>query len=76
MDKEYWYFTFGCGKNYGDRQGKYVKIPGTYERARDLMILWYGKKWCGQYTKEEIDEMSKKYGVVEYTEGIDFEDID
>lgn len=50
-DKEQWWvFTFGCGQKH---EGKYVKIYGTHEDARNKMFDKYGSEWAFQYSMEQ-----------------------
>ena len=51
--KEYWIFTFGCGHKYG---GKYVRIAGDYNEARNKMVQKYGTEWAFQYSEEEWEK--------------------
>ena len=52
--KRWYIFTFGCGQEHA---GKYVKIWGTYEEARQKMIDRYGDKWAFQYSEENWEKM-------------------
>ena len=71
---ETWYFTFGVGEEFGNRRSKYVKIVAEdYNKARAIMIEWYGYKWCMQYSEKEFAEFLKKYPIEEYNEGIKYE---
>lgn len=47
---EYYIFTFGQGQEHA---GKYVKIYGSYNDARDKMFDRYDDKWAFQYSAEE-----------------------
>ena len=47
---EYYIFTFGQGQEHA---GKYVKIYGSYNDAREKMFDRYGEKWAFQYSAEE-----------------------
>lgn len=49
-----WVFTFGVGQQYS---GKFVKIKGTYDEARDEMCRRYGDKWAFQYSIDEWEEL-------------------
>ena len=50
----WWYFTFGVGQEHA---GHYVKIRGTFESARNKMIVLYGHKWGFQYSEKEWKSM-------------------
>ena len=50
IPEQTWYFTFGCGQ---ENAGKYVKIKGTYESARQKMFDRFGDKWAFQYSENE-----------------------
>lgn len=52
-ESECWVFTFGYGQEH---EGKYVKIRGTYDEAREKMIEKYGDKWAFQYSREEWED--------------------
>jgi len=45
-----WYFTFGMGH---PNAGRFVKINGTFQSAREEMMRRYGTKWSMQYDSEE-----------------------
>lgn len=49
-----WIFTFGANHQF---PGKYVKIFGTYESARDEMFKMFGDRWAFQYPEETWEEM-------------------
>lgn len=51
--EQYWVFTFGSGQKYA---GRYVKIKGTFNAARQKMIDKYGTNWGFQYSEEEWRE--------------------
>lgn len=54
MNSEKWYiFTFGVGQLHG---GRYVKVKGTYDSAREKMIDKYGIEWAFQYSEEEWND--------------------
>ena len=54
MDKDKWYiFTFGYGQ---PNEGKYVKVWGTYETARQKMVAIYGLNWAFQYSEEQWND--------------------
>ena len=54
---ETWVFTFGCGQKH---EGKYVRIKGTYEEAREKMVEKYGLAWAFQYSEEEWSEWEQR----------------
>ena len=64
--KQYWYFTFM------DRQtllrDKYVKIFGTYDEARQIMVDNFESKWGFQYETAEKAGVDI-YGLKELIEG-------
>lgn len=45
-----WYFMFGMGHPHA---GKFTRITGTWEGARQEMIRRYGRKWSHQYDAEK-----------------------
>lgn len=47
---QWWIFTFGGGQKYA---GRYVKIKGTFDSARQKMIDRYGLEWGFQYSEED-----------------------
>ena len=51
-------FTFGCGHPFA---GRYVKIDGTYEGAREKMFEMFGKNWAFQYEESEYHEWFEKH---------------
>lgn len=51
-----WVFTFGYGQ---PNAGKYVRISGTYNEAREEMFRRYGSVWAFQYPAEKWDEWEK-----------------
>lgn len=51
-----WVFTFGCGQ---PNAGKFVRISGTFNEAREEMFRRYGSAWAFQYSAEEWDEWQK-----------------
>ena len=55
-DEKWWYFTFGVNQ---PNAGKYVKIYGTYNAARNLMFDKFGDKWAFQYPEKEWKRMKK-----------------
>lgn len=55
--KEYWIFTFGFEQAH---PGKYVKVYGDFDEARNKMCLKYGKNWCMQYSPEEWGKIEKR----------------
>lgn len=50
-NEKWFYFTFGC-----DHPLKNIMMRhyGSYEESRELMIKYFGTKWCGQY--EDSDD--------------------
>ena len=48
--EEYWIFTFGSGQKH---EGRYTKIKGTFNSARQKMFERYGRAWAFQYSEEE-----------------------
>jgi len=73
---EYYYFTFGCGSKYGNRQNKYVKIPGDQRTSRSLMMRYYGSAWCSQYSEKQFMPLKERYNWEEYNENINFLEVD
>lgn len=55
-NNKWWIFTFGVGHEFG---GKYVRIYGTFETARDKMFEIYGKNWAFQYSEEDWERFEK-----------------
>ena len=62
---EEWIFTFGDGH---ELEGKCVRIPGTWEEARQKMINKYGLHWAFQYSAEEWENMKKNKWYGEFLE--------
>lgn len=54
MERRNWIFTFGSNHQFA---GKYVKIFGTYESAREEMFRVFGDKWAFQYPEETWKDM-------------------
>ena len=54
-----WIFTFGVASPYS---GYVVKINGSYEAARKVMVMMHGNKWCWQYEAGEAQELIDEYG--------------
>lgn len=52
----WWIFTFGCGQRYA---GRYVKIRGTFNGARQKMIDKYGLDWGFQYSEKTWEEYER-----------------
>ena len=52
-----WIFTFGWGQTHPDTgeplKDCYVRIPGTFEEARERMVARFGTKWAFQYESPE-----------------------
>lgn len=48
-EKIWWAFTFGHGQKHFN---KYVKIYGTYNEARNAMVLRFNNTWSMQYKYE------------------------
>lgn len=55
---EEWIFTFGVGHSL---EGKCVRIPGTYDEARQKMIDKYGLHWGFQYSAAEWSKMHNEW---------------
>jgi len=62
MGRQYYYFTFGCGQAHPKG---YVKIKGTYESAREDMVIRFGLKWAFQYTEEQFLPQIERFGLVQ-----------
>jgi hypothetical protein len=45
-----WVFTFGVG--HPVFAGCYIKIQGSWDRAREKMLHTFGDKWAMQYPSE------------------------
>lgn len=43
-------FTFGMGQPHA---GRFVRIHGTFNSAREEMFRRHGPVWCGQYVSED-----------------------
>ena len=56
-EKQWWVFTFGYGQKH---EGHYVKIYGTYEKAREMMFKLYGQEWAFQYTTAEWKDWEER----------------
>ena len=50
-NERWWIFTFGCGMEHA---GCYVRIYGTFSKAREKMFERFGEEWCMQYTEDEF----------------------
>lgn len=67
-EKQWWYFTFGCGQGHA---GRFVKIFGTVTETRDEMFRRYEKYWSMQYSEKEWttsykgQTMSERWGWTE-----------
>lgn len=60
--KQDWFFTFGV--NHPLFRKKYVKLHGTCDETRDIMIECFGKKWAMQYLSlEKVNP--NKWGLTE-----------
>lgn len=59
--EQWWIFTFGYGQEHA---GHYVRIYGTFSKARHKMIEKYGKEWAMQYSEQEWNKW------VEYADAI------
>ena len=57
MKKPTWYFTFGTGQKHA---GKYVKIVGTAQEAREKMFEVFGRNWSWQYSQKQWDNPKKE----------------
>lgn len=73
MATEHYYFTFGCGFNYGKRKGKAVRVPGDWDLARERFERFYGGAYCTQYDEEYFRKIQAQYGIELYDEGIIFD---
>ena len=65
--ERWWIFTFGYGQKHA---GKYVKIWGTHDSARNKMFEKYGSEWSFQHSLEDWNNWieSKPGHVVAETE--------
>lgn len=70
---EQWAFTFGVGHPLRKR---YVIIDGTYEQARKKMVSIFGRKWCGQYSIEQIQDARCRHNYSEIILGTVHEEIE
>ncbi len=69
-----WVFTFGFGQPHA---GHCVRIPGTYDEARQKMMDRYGPHWAFQYSAEEWDAWKKDPNRAWFMEReIPFDEID
>lgn len=55
--KQNWIFTFGGGQQH---EGKFVKIYGTFDEARKLMIEKFGTEWAFQYSEDDWNAFVKE----------------
>lgn len=55
--EQWWIFTFGSGQKYS---GKFCKVYGTFNSARQKMFDHYGDNWAFQYTLDEWGEWLRK----------------
>lgn len=58
-----WFFTFGVGHPLF--KDKYVKIHGTYDRAREIMLSVFGRMWSHQYDAAGKAKSIDRYGLTE-----------
>ena len=57
-----WYFTFGHGQHHF---GRYVKINGTFNEAREEMIHRFGYAWSMQYDEDKALPTIKEWSWTE-----------
>lgn len=62
-NRPYWIFTFGTGQK---NAGKYVKIYGHFEEARNKMVDRYGLEWAFQYSMTEWRDWIREAGEMGY----------
>src|ERR1700733_3038993 len=55
---EEYFFTFGVGHPF---KGNFVRIPGTWDEARERMIKVFGKNWSNQYDRLAIQQYALEY---------------
>ena len=68
--EEIWYFTFGIGHPLAWR---YVRLRGTVESTRELMISIFGTNWARQYAQSEGRKRTSRPGMTELDLGLDRE---
>ena len=49
-----WVFTFGSGQQH---DGRFVRIFGSFEDARERMCMVFGTAWCDQYDWRRFDQL-------------------
>lgn len=49
-----WLFTFGSGQQH---DGRFVRIFGSFEDARERMCRVFGTAWCDQYDWRRFDQL-------------------
>lgn len=54
--KREWIFTFGINHKHS---GKFVRIFGTYDDAREVMFLMHSDAWGFQYPDEDAAGVAK-----------------
>lgn len=66
-DEREWIFTFGFKHIHSGTQmrDRFVRIRGTFEDARAVMVQRFGKTWAFQYESEE-EAGVQKFGLREY----------
>lgn len=57
MRPQLWIFTFAGGHEY---PGRYVRVAGTHDEARDKMIDHFGLHWAFQYSEEEWERINRR----------------
>ena len=68
MGRQWYVFTFGIGVPNG---GRFVRVYGTYEEARNQMFETYGRAWAFQYAEGQWKQVlrdSKERGYPVETE--------
>lgn len=60
-----WFFTFGAGQQY---DGRFVRLNGTYESTRAVMLQVFGQAWCAQYDRASFDREGLSARLVELPE--------
>ena len=63
VNEQDWIFTFGYG--HCPNHNYFVRIYGTFDEARDIMVRNFGRKWSMQYPSEE-EAGVKEFNLHEY----------
>lgn len=64
-----WFFTFGSAHRHpvtGASLGRhYVRLHGTCDGTRALMLALFGPRWAFQYPAERFGHIARRYELTE-----------